>query len=148
MHEFGQNLVFWDAHFKIVWHLLILCKSMFTPDLSDWMAYRAPLIPWFWAFSWLCASNVCTLFDVHMHFMPKSILFVHTSITEDNLLYLIICHDNSLHFRVKFMFLIKFIRFITIGDDWVISNARYLLTVITQGFSFICCRTVEACTPY
>ena len=32
------------------------------PDLSDWMPYHTPLIPWFWAFSWLCASNVCTPF--------------------------------------------------------------------------------------
>ena len=27
------------------------CKSMIIPDLSDWMAYHAPLIPWFWTFS-------------------------------------------------------------------------------------------------
>ena len=86
MHELCRNLVFRDAHFQIEWHWLILYKSMFTHDLSDWMAYRAPLIPWSWTFSWLCASNVCTPFDVHMHFMPKFILFVHTSIIEDNAL--------------------------------------------------------------
>ena len=34
----------------------------FTPDFSDWLAYHTLLVPWFWAFSWLCASNVCTPF--------------------------------------------------------------------------------------
>ena len=29
---------------------------------------------------------MCTSFDVHMHYMPKSILFVHTYIIEDNAL--------------------------------------------------------------
>ena len=37
-------------------------SCQFTPDLSDWMPYHAPLIPWFWTFSSLCASNVCTPF--------------------------------------------------------------------------------------
>ena len=41
------------------------------PDLSDWMAYHAPLIPWFWTFSWLCASNVCTPFRHSYAFYAK-----------------------------------------------------------------------------
>ena len=51
-----SDMVFRIVHFQIFWHWLILCKWMFTPDLSDWMAYHAPLIPWFWTFSWLCAE--------------------------------------------------------------------------------------------
>ena len=43
---------------------------------------------------------------------------------------------RSLHLLINFMF----------GDDRVISNE--FKVVITQGFSFICFRTVEACTPY
>ena len=57
---------------------------MFTPDLCDWMAYSAPLIPWFWAFSWLCASNVCTPFRHSYAFYAKIYIFHQTSITEDN----------------------------------------------------------------
>ena len=48
-------------------------------------------------------------------------------------------------FLVKF---IKFIVFIVIGDDCVIYNSRLLFIVIIQGFSFICCGTVEACKLY
>ena len=43
----------------------------FTPDLSDWMPYCTPLIPWFWTFSWLCASNVCTPFRHSYAFYAK-----------------------------------------------------------------------------
>ena len=84
MYKLCRNLVFHIAHFQIFWHWLILCKSMFTPDLSDWMAYHAPLIPWFWTFSWLCASNVCTPFRCSYAFYAKIHIFLHTSITEDN----------------------------------------------------------------
>ena len=76
MHKLCRNFVFWVAHFQIEWHWLSLCKSMFTPDLSDWMAYCAPLIPWFWTFSWLCASNVCTPFRRSYAFYAKIYLFI------------------------------------------------------------------------
>ena len=84
MYKLCWNLVFCVAHFQVFWHWLILCKLMFTPDLSDWMAYHAPLIPWFWAFSWLCASNVCTPFRRSYAFYAKIYIFHQTSITEDN----------------------------------------------------------------
>ena len=71
MYKLCQNMVFRVVHFQIFWHWLILCKWMFTPDLSDWMAYRASLIPWFWTFSWLCASNVCTPFRQPYAFYAK-----------------------------------------------------------------------------
>ena len=84
MYKLCRNLVFWVAHFQMFRYWLILCKSMFTPDLCDWMAYRAPLIPWFWIFSWLCASNVCIPFRRSYAFYAKIHIFLHTSITEDN----------------------------------------------------------------
>ena len=68
----------------IFWHWLILCKWMFTPDLCDWMAYCTSLIPWFWTFSWLCASNVCTPFRQPYAFCAKINIFLQSSITEDN----------------------------------------------------------------
>ena len=43
----------------------------FTPDLSDWIAYHTPLISWFWVFSGLCASNVCTPFRHSYAFYAK-----------------------------------------------------------------------------
>ena len=45
--------------------------NKFTPDLSDWIAYHTPLIPWFWVFSWLGASNVCTPFRHSYAFYAK-----------------------------------------------------------------------------
>ena len=46
-------------------------SCQFTPDFSDWIAYCTPLIPWFWTFSWLCASSVCTLFRRSYAFYAK-----------------------------------------------------------------------------
>ena len=46
-------------------------SCQFTPDFSDWIAYCAPLIPWFWTFSLLCASNVCTPFRRSYAFYAK-----------------------------------------------------------------------------
>ena len=46
-------------------------SCQFTPDFSDWIAYCAPLIPWFWTFSCLCASNVCTPFRYSYAFYAK-----------------------------------------------------------------------------
>ena len=43
----------------------------FTQDLSDWIAYHTPLISWFWVFSGLCASNVCTPFRHSYAFYAK-----------------------------------------------------------------------------
>ena len=80
MYKLCRNLVFCLAHFQIFWHWLILCKWMFTPDLSDWMAYCTPLIPWFWTFSWLCASNVCTPFRRSFAFYAKSIYFINPAL--------------------------------------------------------------------
>ena len=84
MYKLCRNMVFQVVHFYIFWHWLILCRWMFTPDLSDWMAYHAPLIPWFWTFSWLCASNVCTPFRQRYAFYAKIYIFHQSSITEDN----------------------------------------------------------------
>ena len=77
MHKLCQNLVFRVAHFQIEWHWLSLCKSMFTPDLSDCMAYCAP---WFLG-SGHSVDSVLAMcahpLGIHMHFMPKSIyLFI------------------------------------------------------------------------
>ena len=84
MYKLYRNIHFRVVHFQIFWHWLILCKWMFTPDLSDWLAYHAPLMPWFWTFSWLCASNVCTPFRRPYAFYAKIYIFHQTSITEDN----------------------------------------------------------------
>ena len=46
-------------------------SCQFTPDFFDWMPSHAPLIPWFWTFSWLCASNVCTPFRGSYAFYAK-----------------------------------------------------------------------------
>ena len=62
---------------------------------------------------------------------------------------MIYCIRNSLnakrlvHFMVNFMFLS-----IHSNCQWFESFPIELKVVITQGFSFISCRTVEACTPY
>ena len=73
MYTLCQNLVFSVAHFQIFWHWLILCKWMFTPDLSDWMVYSTPLIPG----SGHSVDSVLAMcahpLGIHMHFMPKSI---------------------------------------------------------------------------
>ena len=42
-------------------------SCQFTPDFSD----HTSLIPWFWTFSWLCASNVCTPFRCSYAFYAK-----------------------------------------------------------------------------
>ena len=60
--------------FLNLWHWLNICKWIHNsspPDLSDWIPYHAPLIPWFWTFSWLCASNVCTPFRRSYAFYAK-----------------------------------------------------------------------------
>ena len=183
-------MVFQVVHFQIFWHWLILCKWMFTPDLSDWMAYRAPLIPWFWTFSWLCASNVCTPFRQPYAFYAKIYIFHQSSITEDNAYMwlplafqvqyldfyvcfialrvvpreflwpqivvfnnmswkLVHCIKNSLNAKCSLYLLINF-TFLCISSNWqwLQSFPIELKVVITHGFSFICFRTVEACTPY
>ena len=38
--------------------------------------------------------------------------------------------------------------FLAIGNDLYHFQLKVIIAVITQGFSFICFRTVEACTPY
>ena len=80
MYKLCRNMVFWVVHFQIFWHWLILWKWMFTPDLSDWMAYHTPLIPWFWTFSWLCASNVCTPFRQPYAFHAKIYVFINPAL--------------------------------------------------------------------
>ena len=81
MYKLCQNMVFRVVHFQIFWHWLILCKLMFTPDLSDWMAYHVP--PWFLGSGHsvdfvlaMCAHPLGN----HMHFMPKSIYFINPAL--------------------------------------------------------------------
>ena len=70
--------------FLKIWHWLSLCKSV-HPQIS--------LIGWPIAPPWFLGSGhsvdsvlaMCAHpLGIHMHFMPKSIVFVHTSIIEDN----------------------------------------------------------------
>ena len=53
---------------------------MFTLDLSDWMAYHAPLIPW----SGHSVDSVLAMcahpLGDHMHFMPNSIYFFNPAL--------------------------------------------------------------------
>ena len=177
MHElcpkYGLSSCSLQKEIALVEHMQMnSCQS--SPDLSDWMVYHAPLIPWFWTFSWLCTSNVCTPkihifvsqednafmlfpltfqvlyldFDISFnayHVVPREFLCPQVTTFINMTWQLVHCFKISLyakcslHFRVKFMFLvklIKFIVFIVIGDDCVIYNSRLLLIVITQGFLF------------
>ena len=73
-------MVFRVVHFQIFWHWLILCKWMFTPDLSDWMAYCTP---WFLG-SGHSVDSVLAMgahpLGNHMHFMPKSMYFINPAL--------------------------------------------------------------------
>ena len=73
MHKLCQIWSFELLIFKdmtLVEHMQ-MNSCQFTPDFSDWMPYQTPLIPWFWTFSWLCASNVCTPFRHSYAFYAK-----------------------------------------------------------------------------
>ena len=134
-------MVFRVVHFKIFWHWLILCKLMFTPDLSDWMAYHAPLIPWFWAFSWLCASNVCTPFRRSYAFYAKIHIFHQTSITEDNVYMWL-----PLAFQVQYFGFLHLFYCIACGSQGVpvatkcIKDAKLLLSDI-MSLKLVYCQT-------
>ena len=69
-----MNLVETWSFELLIFKNMTLVKHMQNsspPDLSDWMPYCTPLIPWFWTFSWLCASNVCTPFWRSYEFYAK-----------------------------------------------------------------------------
>ena len=70
MHKLCQTLVFRVAHFwryDTGWTY----AKQFTPRFLWLDALSCPLIPWFWTFSWLCASNVCTPFRHSYAFYAK-----------------------------------------------------------------------------
>ena len=87
MHEFGQNLVFRDAYFQIESCLfdhmsIINIGNSYQARIGCSIAPLGFLGPEHSVDSVLamCAH----LFDIHMHFMPKSIIFIHLNSIEDN----------------------------------------------------------------
>ena len=56
-------------------------SCQFTPVLSDWMPYHTILIPWFWTSVDSMLAMCAHPLGIHIHSMPKSIIFVHINIT-------------------------------------------------------------------
>ena len=57
--------------FLKIWHWLNICKTVHPQISLIGCSIVPPLIPWFWTFSWLCASNVCTPFRHSCAFYAK-----------------------------------------------------------------------------
>ena len=99
---------------------LIRCQSLVMktpPPPRPWLdTFCTPLIPWSWAFSWLCASNVCTPFRCPYAFYAKiySILYISTLLEDNAFMWF------PLAFQVKYMdFYICFIALrVVLGSSW------------------------------
>ena len=87
MHEFGQNLVFRDAYFQIESCLFDHMSTIGNRN-SHQARIGCSIAPLGFLGSGHSVDSVLAmcahLLDIHMHFMPKSIIFVHLSSIEDN----------------------------------------------------------------
>ena len=87
MHEFGRNLVFRDAYFQIE-----SCLFYHMSIIGNGNSYQAMIGCSITPLGFLGSGHsvdsvlaMCAhLFDIHMHSMPKSIIFVNLNSIEDN----------------------------------------------------------------
>ena len=92
---------------------------------------------------------ISTFVLLHCMWIPREFLWPQTVIFNNISWKLVYCIKNSLNAKCSLYLLINFI-FLCISSNWqwLQSFPIKLKVVITQEFSFICFRTVEACTPY
>ena len=106
------------------------------------------------AYMWLPLAFQVQYLDFYicfiaLHVVPTEFLWPQTVVFNNMSWKLVHCIKNSLNAKCSLYLLINFL-FLCISSNWqwLQSFPIELKVVITQRFSFICFRTVEACTPY